>query len=175
MSSRRMLILFAATYFVTMLVTTAVPSSRRSISETDASAQAIQTPTASSDAIAKVRDAWVKDLRDKQLDRISMLYAEDAAFHLPTGVRVTGRPAIHELCKNVFATMSSDITLHTVAAERSGNLAYDSGDFSEALVSVADGKKAQSQGSYLMIFRRQPNGSWLIAEQMWTGAEPDFH
>jgi uncharacterized protein (TIGR02246 family) len=175
MSSRRVRILLTATFLAAVVVTTALPSPRRSNGEEIASAQAIQTPSVDSDAIAKVRDAWVKDLHDKQLDRISMLYAEDAAFLLPTGVRVAGRPAIRELCKNVFATMSSDITLHTVAAEQSGNLAYDSGDFSEALVNVADGKKAQSQGSYVMIFRRQSNGSWLIAEMMWTGAQPDFH
>jgi uncharacterized protein (TIGR02246 family) len=143
--------------------------------ETFAAAQTAQNSHVASPDIVKVRDEWAKDLHAKQLDQIAALYSEDAEFLLPTGTRVSGRAAIRELCKNVMATMTSDITLKTATSERSGNLAYDSGDFSETLTSIPEGKKTQSAGTYVMIFRRQPNGAWLIAEQVWTGVSPDAH
>jgi uncharacterized protein (TIGR02246 family) len=132
-----------------------------------------QTLRTASDDIAKLRAEWVKDLRTKQLDPIANLYSEDAVFVQPTGARITGRPAIRELCKNIMATFTSDITLHPVTNARSGNLAYESGDFSETLTNVSDGNAQQSSGAYVMMYKRQPNGVWLIAEQVWVGAPPE--
>ncbi len=128
-----------------------------------------------SDAVAKLRAAWVKDLHTKQLEQIAALYTEDAIFMQPTGERVMGRPAIRELCKNIMATVTSDINLHSVANERSGDLASEIGDFSETLTSVSDGKKIQSSGGYVMLYKRQANGAWLIAEQVWISASSDIH
>jgi len=128
--------------------------------------------SADSDAIAKLRDEWVRDLHSKQLDQIANLYTEDAVFMQPDGQRVVGRPAIRELCKNIMAAFTSDITLNIIRNEISGNLAYESGTFSELLTSTSDGKKMESTGAYVMMFIRQPNGFWLISEQAWTGVEP---
>lgn len=124
------------------------------------------------DAIAKVRAEWARDLHEKQLDKIVELYAPDAVFLLPTGDRIAGRPAIRDLTKNIMSIFTSDITLNSLVVEHSGNLAYDSGTFSETLVKVSDGSKTGSKGSYLMVFKRQADGKWLIAQQVWTGAEP---
>jgi purine nucleosidase len=125
-----------------------------------------------SDAIGKLRAEWANDLRTKQLEQIAMLYTEDAVFMQPTGERLVGRAAIHELCKNIMATFTSDIELKAATNELSDNLAYESGSFSETRTSISDGKKIESSGAYVMMFRRQPSGSWLIAEQAWTGTEP---
>jgi uncharacterized protein (TIGR02246 family) len=164
------LILFA------MVIGTIVASARlRSGGDTFAASRGAQTKSAISPEIAKLRNEWVKDLHTKQLDQIAALYAEDAEFLLATGTRVSGRAAIRELCKNVMATMTSDITLRTATSERSENLAYDSGDYSETLTSVADGTVTPYKGTYVMIFRRQANGAWVIAEQVWTDASPAAH
>jgi uncharacterized protein (TIGR02246 family) len=131
-----------------------------------------ENPAAGSDAIAKLGAEWVKDLRTKQLEQITNLYTEDAVFMQPDGQRVVGRPAIRELCKNIMAAFTSDITLNATRSEISGNLAYESGTFTESLTGTSDGKKIESSGAYVMMFKRQPNGFWLIAEQAWTGTEP---
>lgn len=125
-------------------------------------------PDRDTDAIAKIRTEWAANLHAKQLDRIMGLYAADAIFLQPNGERITGQPAIRELTQRVMAKFTSDITLHSVLCEHSGNLAYDSGDFSENLTVAADGSVIHGQGSYLMIFKRQKDGRWLIAEQVWT-------
>lgn len=124
------------------------------------------------DGIAKIRLEWTKDLREKRLDQLVMLYTPDAAFISPDVGRVAGRAAIRELCKNVMATFTSDLTFHSIKTEISGDLAYDSGDFHETLTKLADGSKSDDQGNYLMVFKRQPDGTWLIAQQMWAGPPP---
>jgi purine nucleosidase len=145
----------------------------RSTPGADASAsKQVSIGSSDSAAIAKLRAEWVKDLRTKQLDQIANLYTEDAVFMQPDGQRVIGRAAIRELCKNIMAAFTSDITLNSTRNEISGNLAYESGAFSESLTSTSDGKKIQLTGAYVMMFKRQPNGQWLIAEQAWTGTEP---
>jgi hypothetical protein len=52
------------------------------------------------------------------------------------------------------------------------DLAYDSGDFKETLTTIATGGKITAKGSYIIIFKRQPNGSWQIVQHVWTGVPP---
>ncbi|MGH9759226.1 MAG: YybH family protein, partial [Blastocatellia bacterium] len=116
--------------------------------------------------IARVRAEWAKDLHLKLVDQLAVLYAPDAAFLQPTGERITGRSAIRELCKKTMDTFTSDITLHSILCEHSGDLAYDRGDYHETLLITADGTKTEAQGNYLMVYKRI-NGKWLIVEQVW--------
>src|SRR5882724_4198541 len=124
------------------------------------------------DEIVRLRTEWAKDLRAKQLDQIAALYAPDAVYLLPSGARVTGRPAIRDVCKKIMDNFTSEITFESLASDHSGDLAYDSGEYREALIKLSDQTKAEVQGNYVMIFKCQPDGSWLIAEQMWTLVTP---
>ncbi len=122
--------------------------------------------------LAKIREAWVQDLRTKQLEPILRFYAPDAVFLQPTGERITGSAALRTLFQTVMATFNSDLTLNSQNLETSGDLAYDSGDFQETLTTIATGAKITSKGSYVIIFKRQPNSSWQIVQHVWTGAPP---
>jgi ketosteroid isomerase-like protein len=134
---------------------------------------ATATPQASTiAALAKIREAWVQDLRTKQLEPILKFYAPDGVFLQPTGERLTGSAALRSLLQNIMATFNSDLTLHSQNLETSGDLAYDSGDFQEILTTIATGARITSKGSYIIIFRRQASGSWQIVQQVWTGTPP---
>src|SRR5271154_3202205 len=116
---RRELIVPAFILLALIVTTVAVAASLRSGGKTFATTEVSQSKPVNSPEIARLRAEWVKDLHTKQLDQIAALYAEDAEFLLATGTRVSGRAAIRELCKNVMATMTSDITLRTATRERS--------------------------------------------------------
>ncbi len=122
--------------------------------------------------LAQIREAWVQDLRTKQLEPILKFYAPDAVFLLPNGERITGSAALRTLFQTIMATFDSDLTLHSQNLETSGALAYDSGDFQETLTTIATGAKITSKGSYVVIFKRQPNGTWQIVQQVFTGVPP---
>jgi ketosteroid isomerase-like protein len=124
------------------------------------------------ETLAKLRETWVQDLRTKQLEPILKFYAADAAFLQPDGERITGSAALRTLFQTIMATFNSDLTLHSQNLEASGDLAYDSGDFQETLTNISTGAKINSKGSYVIIYKRQPNGAWQIVQHVWTGTPP---
>jgi len=135
-------------------------------------AASYQKPSSAADAIAKVRAEWMKDLHDKQLDQFVMLYTPDAVFLTPNGQRITGRAAIRDLTRQAMDTFTSDLHFRSLASEYSCDLAYDSGEFHETLTLLSDKSTKEGKGNYLMVFKRQPDGNWLIAQQVWTEAIP---
>jgi uncharacterized protein (TIGR02246 family) len=116
--------------------------------------------------VGKVIDQFLQAVRSKRLDDISQMYASDGSIVGGNG-RITGRAEIRNLWERILARYTSETTLTRVHIERSGNLAYESGDFQETSVSLSDGKKRDVKGTYLMVFRHQRGGSWLIVEQLW--------
>jgi len=122
--------------------------------------------------LAGMREAWVRDLHDKQLEPILKFYAPDAAFLQPNGERITGGAALRNLFQNIMATFDSNLTLHSLSLETSGDLAYDSGEFVETLTNIATGAKISSKGSYIVIYKRQATGGWQIVQHVWTGTPP---
>lgn len=135
--------------------------------------QAIAAPqTSTGRTLAKLRAAWVQDLSTKQLEPILKFYAPDAVFFQPNGDRISGSAALRNLFQTIMATFNSDLTLHSEKIDVSGDLAYDSGSFEETLTNIATGAKINSKGSYVIIYKRQSNGSWLIVEHVWTGTPP---
>jgi len=137
------------------------------------SPSAAANPQASTlETLAKMREAWVQDLRTKQIEPILKFYAPEAAFLQPNGERLTGSAALRALFQNIMSTFNSDLTLHSQNLETSGDLAYDSGDFEESLTVIATGAKITSKGSYIIVYKRQPSGDWRIVQQVWTGTPP---
>jgi uncharacterized protein (TIGR02246 family) len=128
--------------------------------------------SADADPFAKLRGEWVTALHSKQLDRLVMLYTPDAVFLTPEGGRFTGRPAIRELSQRAMDTFTSNIRLHSIVREQSGNLGYDSGDYTETLVANSDGVHTETKGDYLMVLKRQSDRRWLIQQQVWTESSP---
>ncbi len=122
--------------------------------------------------LAGIREAWVRDLHDKQLEPILKFYAPDAAFLQPSGERITGAAALRNLFQNIMASFDSGLTLHSLSVETSGDLAYDSGEFVETLTNIATGAKISSKGSYIIIYKRQSGGGWQIVQHVWTGTPP---
>ena len=122
--------------------------------------------------LAKIREQWVQDLHGKQLESILKFYAPDASFLQPNGDRITGSTNLRALFQNIMASFTSDLTLHSRNLEASGDLAYDSGDFEESLTNLSTGAKIASKGSYVVIYKRQPDGGWKIVQHVWTGTPP---
>jgi uncharacterized protein (TIGR02246 family) len=120
--------------------------------------------------LAKVSMVWAKYWREKQLAQVVALYAPDAVFLTGTGDRINGRAAIRAAFKIALATNSSDLIPRSLATEVSGDLAYDSGDYRETITPVSGGGKLELKGNYVIVFKRQRNGEWLIIQHVWTDA-----
>jgi peptidoglycan/xylan/chitin deacetylase (PgdA/CDA1 family) len=125
------------------------------------------------DAFAMLREQWARNLHDKKIDASVAEYAPDADFIDPSGGRTSGTDALHHLFQLVTTTYDSDLHFDSQRVEVSGDLAYDSGTYTESLLLRASGKLQHSSGSYLTLYRRGKDATWLIAEQVWTGAITD--
>jgi ketosteroid isomerase-like protein len=123
------------------------------------------------DEFAPLRREWAQDLKEKKIDAAIALYSADATFIDPDGSRAHGAGAIRQLFQAAAETYDSDLTFHPQREEDSGELAVDSGTYTEMLVVRATGKQQESDGSYLMVLRRA-GGAWKIVEQVWTGKPP---
>jgi len=121
-------------------------------------------------AIAALREEWAKDLHDKKLDAFVALYTPDAQFLTETGERFAGRDAIREVTRHAMELFTSDLIFESKIGGISAELAYDSGDYHETLVTAANGKTLHPRGTYMMVLRREAKGRWLIAAQMWSAA-----
>jgi ketosteroid isomerase-like protein len=124
---------------------------------------------AAADPFEKLRQEWARDLHEKRVEASTGLYAPDALFIQPNGARVKGAAAIRRLYEKVTSTFDSSLSFSSEGVEISGDLAYDSGTYSETLVMRATHKSILSKGSYLTIYRRGKDGNWKIVQQMWTG------
>jgi ketosteroid isomerase-like protein len=122
------------------------------------------------DEFAPLREQWARNLHEKRIEASVAEYAADADFIDPTGNRVHGTAALRQLFQTITATYDSDLTFTSLRVEGSGDLTYDSGTYRETLVTRATGKRQESSGSYLTVYRRGKDGGWLIVEQVWTGA-----
>jgi hypothetical protein len=72
----------------------------------------------------------------------------------------------------VLKAYSAKIFMRSVDGASSGDLAYDSGDYSELITPVAaNANKIATHGGWLIVARRI-GGHWRIAEQFWNGVEP---
>jgi uncharacterized protein (TIGR02246 family) len=127
--------------------------------------------------ISKIGEEWAKAWSAKQLEKVMAFYAPDAVFLTADGQRITGQAALRAFFEKVMASVSVELSTHSIITERSGNLAYDSGDFRETIHFIAPGsspaKTALSTGDYLIVCRRGADGKWLIVEHMWTGVTPE--
>ena len=127
-------------------------------------AQKIATTT---DELAALRESWTRAFNGKQLDAVVGMYTLDAVFLPITGGRVVSAAAVKNLYERIWAQLTPRIELTSHVVERYGDLAYDSGEYVENLVS--GGSPVNIAGNYLFVYRRQPDG-WRIVAQAWTEA-----
>jgi len=136
--------------------------------------QPAQGKTAESEKVFKqLREDWARNLREKHVDASVAEYAAEGEFIEPDGTRVRGAADLRKLYETVTHTFDSDLVFDSKRVETAGALAYDSGEFREVLTMRATGKRLFSTGSYLTVYRREDDGRWLIAQQVWTGPGPD--
>jgi ketosteroid isomerase-like protein len=131
---------------------------------------AMAMQVAGGDGFGQLHDEWARNLHEKRVDASVAEYAADGEFIQPDGRRVKGSSALKQLFEMITKTFDSDLKFTSVRVEVSGELAYDSGTYRETLITRATGKRQQSTGSYLTVYRRSEDGGWLIAQQVWTGA-----
>ncbi|UCG85021.1 MAG: DUF4440 domain-containing protein [Gemmatimonadota bacterium] len=96
-------------------------------------------------------------------------YFTDDGVQFPPGGSISGHAAIRELMTPAFADTNFSLTWEPVSAEvaQAADLGYTVGRYESRLLGP-DGLESVRTGSYVSIWRRQPDGSWKVALDIGT-------
>ena len=111
--------------------------------------------------------AWLEAYQAKDAARAAAFYDNDGAMLAPNRPLLTGRKAIAEFIGRSFELKEYHIHWHANQAEaaRSGELGYTSG-VHEMSFRKPSGKLFFDKGKYLMIWKRQADGTWKVLFDM---------
>jgi uncharacterized protein (TIGR02246 family) len=123
-------------------------------------------------ALDAFRDAWVAAYNSGDADAVANLYADDAV-NLPQGQpTVIGRGFIRDGIAAQLATGATTVTVTADATQVSGNLAFDSGTYSTVVRPATGGGPVTVTGRYIVILRRQTDGSWKMVRGIDNSPTP---
>jgi ketosteroid isomerase-like protein len=107
-----------------------------------------------STAIKKLRDTWVQEFNAGHADKVAALYAQEAVLMRRNGSVHNRDSILAELQRSITAE-AYNYTVHSLHAEHSGDLGYDTGIYNEEF------PHHLAEGNYLVVVKRI-EGEWKI-------------
>lgn len=120
-------------------------------------------------AIEEVSESFGAALNADDWGGVAALYTEDAVLMPPNGPAIQGRAAIEAF----FAAFppTSGFALNPVQIDGRGDLAFVRGTFS-MMIEMEGMPAVQETGKYIEIRRKQEDGSWLLAVDIFNSDTP---
>ena len=111
----------------------------------------------------------------RDADRVAALYAPDATFCAPGRPVVEGREAVAQMMAEDFRDPAFALTLdwRKLQLSASGDLAYVHGRLFLSFTNPQTGQVASIGGNYLQVMRQEPDGGWLVVEDISSPAASD--
>jgi len=124
-------------------------------------------------AMTAMRASWAEAYDAGDAAAVAELYATDAVYMLPYGDAVRGRAAIEQRLGETMAEMANRHVEITGNVEgMSGDLAYGTGGFT--MSAEVMGEPYQDEGKFLVVMKRQADGSWKIQAHIWNTNLPQL-
>ncbi len=112
--------------------------------------------------------ALVKDWAGKDADRIAAHFTDDGNVMVPNSPTMTGRDTIAKTMKDPLADPNWSLAMQPVQVEVSsgGDLGYARGTYVLTATDPASKKVGTEKGRFVIIFRKQSDGSWKAVQQI---------
>ena len=104
--------------------------------------------------VQKLRESWVQEFNAGNAEKVAAFYAPEAELMRWDGT-VHGYDSILAELKRSISAGAHDYVVHTLHAERSGDLGYDTGAYNVTL------RDRVVEGNYLIVVKWM-NGRWKI-------------
>ncbi len=127
-------------------------------------------PSADAAAIRETTNAFVKATLAKEFAAVAGLYAEDAVVNPPNEPAVKGRAAIKAWFEK-FPPLTA-FAANIVKVDGRGDLAYVHGTYTMTLAPPGASAPVKDTGKYVEIRRKQADGKWLIAVDIFNSDLP---
>ncbi len=118
-------------------------------------------PLPGRDALLAADRDYSEEARKKGLEGFMALFTDDAVTLPVNAPLVEGKPAIREFMAKAYETPGFTLTWTPLHADLSdsGDLGYTFGSY-QATRTGADGQPVVTQGKYVTIWKKQPDGRW---------------
>ncbi|NIM57310.1 MAG: DUF4440 domain-containing protein [Pseudomonas stutzeri] len=95
------------------------------------------------------------------------LWAEDGMLLPPNGPPVVGRAEMIAMCESMTIT---EFVSTPVEIDGRDDLAYVRGEHSWSFTVEGVDEPLGESGKWIMIWRKQPDGTWLITHDIWNAS-----
>jgi ketosteroid isomerase-like protein len=119
-------------------------------------------------AISAFNQRYLKAINDGDIAALSALTDDDHIMIAPNRPPIVGKAANDEANGRGFQQVRIEEKWTPVETVVDGNLAYQRGTFTVAATPKAGGATRTLRGSFLRIYRRQPDGSWRMTRDMFN-------
>jgi ketosteroid isomerase-like protein len=123
------------------------------------------------DPLGDSRSAFMAALQGGNALAASALYTDDARLLAPSAELFEGRQAIGAFWQAGLEAGIADVELVELKVERNGGVAWEIGRYALRLQPV-EGAAVVDRGKYVLVHRRQDDGSWLRAVEMFNPETP---
>jgi ketosteroid isomerase-like protein len=129
-------------------------------------------PTAPADlaAITAFNARYLRAINSGDIAALSALTDDDHIMIAPGRAPITGKAANDAANSRGFDQFSIAETWEPLETVIDGNLAYQRGTFNVTATPKAGGTVRPTHGTFLRIYRRQPDGSWRMTRDMFNSA-----
>lgn len=118
------------------------------------------------DVLKEFREGWRAAYVGLDATELASFFADDARIMAPGRETIEGKKAIlayfEERTQNPFT-----LELINSRSRSSGDLAVDESDYVYGWVDD-NGEHRSVTGRYLMVYRRAPDGRWLVTHDIWN-------
>jgi len=124
-------------------------------------------PTTVQNAIKADEKKWNEDFKGKNLEGLLSHYSDDA-YSAVGGPPASGSTEIRKAYSDALADHYFSVDFASDKMDVSGDLAYSRGHFTEKHEDPKTLKIVTTSGSYLTVYKKQPDGSWKAVEDFAT-------
>ena len=122
-------------------------------------------------AVRAKAEAFMVAVQGSDFSAAAETMSEDVIIMVPNQESLVGRTAWRDWVSSMNITVT-DYQLGIDDIEARGDLAFVRGTFSEILAVEGMEEPIVGNGKYLQIWRKQPDGSWLVAVDCWNSSLP---
>ena len=129
---------------------------------------------AKEEAAIRATDAqWLAAAKARDVEKTISFWSDDATILQPETPPIVGKAAIRKYVAEAFASPDFSITFapNTIVVDPAGNMAYETGTDTMTF-RPPHGKLVTMSNRGVVVWRKQPDGAWKAAIDIWNAAPP---
>ena len=126
-------------------------------------------------AIRSLTAAWEAAIQAEDVPALLALCADDIVLMPPDAPIVRGKQALEESYRSLFEQSAVKATWPVEGTEEivvANDWAFHMSEFTVRMSPKTGGEATEEYGKLIMIFQRQPDGSWKFAREIWNRNSP---